>query len=405
MSRTGTNDPEVVVVGGGLAGLIAANYVADGGYRVKLLEARSRLGGRASTDERNGFHFNQGPHALYQGGKANEVLTELGIRSVGGPPPSGGKIMFDGQLFVSPTGPMSLLRTRALGLRAKTELGRVFAALPKIDPSSVADLSAEQWMEQQVIRKRARGVLSAVIRLSTYAGRLDLLSADAAVSQLQLGLKGGVLYLDGGWQRLVDDLERRLRATGRCTIETSCKVTERPDVPVVILALNSPHAVANLLECEIEVGPPALATCLDLGLKGAPRVSFALGGDGPLYFSNHSLGANLAPDEHHLVSVLSYLSGPDERVERTVLDQFAAACGVQEPSIIEDRFLHQMVAASSITMPQYGGMAGRPRVDQFSKNQSVLVAGDWVGPYGLLADASFASGRAAGQIAARWIGS
>ena len=393
------NDPEVVVVGGGLAGLTAANYVADAGYQVKLLEARSRLGGRASTDERSGFYLNQGPHALYRGGKANEVLAQLGIKPAGGPPPLDGKIMFDGQLFAAPAGPMSLLKTRALGVRAKMELGRVFAALPKIEPLSVAHLSAEQWMDQKIDQQRARGVLSAVMRLSTYGGRLDLLSADAAVSQLQLGLEAGVLYLDGGWQRMVDDLERRLRATGRCTIETGAKVTELPDVPKVILALNSPRAAAKLLECEIEVGPPALATCLDLGLTKAPTVEFALGGDSPLYLSNHSLGANLAPDGHHLVSVLSYLSGPDDKVDRRVLDRFAADCGVQKSSIAEERFLHQMVAASSITTLHHGGMAGRARVDQFSKNQSVLVAGDWVGPEGQLADASFASGRMAGRMA------
>ncbi len=182
MSRTGTNEPEVVVVGGGLAGLTAANFVADAGYEVKLFEARSRLGGRATTDERNGFYLNQGPHALYRGGKANEILTELGVKPVGGPPPPDGKIMFDGQLFSAPAGPLSLLKTRALGVRAKVELGRVFAALPKIDPSSVAHLSAEQWMDQQVDQVRSRGVFASVIRLSTYAGRLDLLSADAAVS-------------------------------------------------------------------------------------------------------------------------------------------------------------------------------------------------------------------------------
>ncbi len=397
------NEPDIIVVGGGLAGLTAANYAADAGHWVKLIEARSRLGGRASTDERNGFYLNQGPHALYLAGRANEVLSELGIKPAGGPPPPDGKVMFDGQLFLSPSGPMSLLKTRALGARAKAELGRVFAALAKIDPVSVAHLSVQEWMDQKVDQERARGVLAAVIRLSTYARRLDLLSADSAVSQLQLGLSGGVLYLDGGWQRLVDDLEQRLRATGRCVIETSSKVTELPDAPIVILALNSPGAVGKLLEQEIEVGPPALATCLDLGLKTAPSVDFALGGDSPLYFSNHSRGGDLAPDGHHLVSVLSYLSGPTEKVDRRILDQFAAGCGVQDSSIVEDRFLHQMVATSSIPTPQHGGLAGRPSVDDFSKNHSVLVAGDWVGPDGHLADASFASGRAAGQIAAERI--
>ncbi|MHB1889888.1 MAG: phytoene desaturase family protein, partial [Acidimicrobiales bacterium] len=53
---------------------------------------------------------------------------------------------------------------------------------------------------------RGAGVVSALTRVATYAGDLDLVSADAAVSQLQLALEGNVVYLDGGWQSLVDGL-------------------------------------------------------------------------------------------------------------------------------------------------------------------------------------------------------
>ncbi len=41
--------PEVIVAGGGLAGLAAAAALGDAGYRVRLLEARPFLGGRATS--------------------------------------------------------------------------------------------------------------------------------------------------------------------------------------------------------------------------------------------------------------------------------------------------------------------------------------------------------------------
>ncbi|MFO1021344.1 MAG: FAD-dependent oxidoreductase [Planctomycetales bacterium] len=41
--------PQVVIIGGGLAGLAAASALAPWGYRVTLLESRPRLGGRASS--------------------------------------------------------------------------------------------------------------------------------------------------------------------------------------------------------------------------------------------------------------------------------------------------------------------------------------------------------------------
>ena len=43
--------PEVVVIGGGLAGLAAAAALGNAGYSVNLLEARPFLGGRATSYE------------------------------------------------------------------------------------------------------------------------------------------------------------------------------------------------------------------------------------------------------------------------------------------------------------------------------------------------------------------
>ena len=56
-----------IVVGGGVAGLTAAAYLARGGRSVKVLEKASTLGGRASTDHAAGFSLNRGAHALYTG--------------------------------------------------------------------------------------------------------------------------------------------------------------------------------------------------------------------------------------------------------------------------------------------------------------------------------------------------
>jgi phytoene dehydrogenase-like protein len=45
-----------VVIGGGLAGLTAANALAGPGRQVTLLEQSSHLGGRARTQQENGTY-------------------------------------------------------------------------------------------------------------------------------------------------------------------------------------------------------------------------------------------------------------------------------------------------------------------------------------------------------------
>lgn len=65
---------DVVVVGGGLAGLTAAAYLTRSGVAVVLFEQAEQLGGSAATQMRAGYAFNRGLHALYPGGAASAAL-------------------------------------------------------------------------------------------------------------------------------------------------------------------------------------------------------------------------------------------------------------------------------------------------------------------------------------------
>lgn len=80
---------EVVVVGGGLAGLTASLLLARGGKRVCLVERAPQLGGRAITQRQDGYALNLGPHALYRGGHAMRILRKLGITPREDWPPPG----------------------------------------------------------------------------------------------------------------------------------------------------------------------------------------------------------------------------------------------------------------------------------------------------------------------------
>ena len=169
----GEDRVDVAVVGGGLAGLVAAVTAAETGKRVVLLEAHG-LGGRASTDAQHGFRFNRGPRALYSGhGRA--VLERLGMRPTGGPPALGGAMAVRrGELHRLPVGAGALVTTSLLGVRAKASFGAFYARLGKADLGELAGITQSAWLDELDIHPtpaswRRRWVVS--VRMRT-----DLLS-------------------------------------------------------------------------------------------------------------------------------------------------------------------------------------------------------------------------------------
>ncbi|MBL7406103.1 NAD(P)-binding protein, partial [Escherichia coli] len=55
-----TSGFDVIIVGGGAAGIGAARRLADGGASALLVEASARLGGRAYTQDLGGYPLDLG---------------------------------------------------------------------------------------------------------------------------------------------------------------------------------------------------------------------------------------------------------------------------------------------------------------------------------------------------------
>jgi len=402
---------DLVVVGGGLAGLIAANTAAraPGSRRVVLFDPHP-LGGRARCDERDGYLFDRGPRALYLDGVGDRTLQDLGVDTEAGGPPTLDRAgaVYGGEVHRLPQGAASALCSGLMTPLEKFAFAKAFARVPRVDPSGLAGSSAAEWLDAMGLAGAPRHLVEALIRVATYADAPDQLDAEAAVAGIQAAQSPGVRYLDGGWQSIVDSLAAKAEAAGveqrREAVELVAADGESGTVRVrttsgelqaggVVLAAGTPDVAARLLggtpASWPELGPPAAAACLELGLRRPPARRFILGVDEPTYLSTHAPPARLAPPGHAVVHVMRY-QAPDDQMpandQRAILDRLAGQAGITPDDIVRERFLARMVVTGALPTAASGGLAGRVPV-AVAEHLGVHLAGDWVGPTGMLLDA------------------
>jgi phytoene dehydrogenase-like protein len=413
----------VVVVGGGFAGLVSATLVAKAGLPAVLLEKTSAVGGRASTREKDGFLFNLGPHALDRHGVLRQTLQQLGVDVRGGiPAADGGFAIAGGRAHTLPVGFTSLLTTGVLTVAAKFEFARLLSRLPSVDAAPLQRQTLQAWLDANVHDTVVRQLFEMLVRVTTFTNDPGHQSAGAAIEQMQLSLAGSVLYLDGGWQTIVDGLRRAAAGAGvRVIAEAAAVSLERRDARAIdavrladgtIVPASAVIVTGGPADVEQLIGGPAvdsprppavrLAT-LDIALRALPKPkrTVAFGLDAPLYFSVHSAFARLAPAGGAVIHMAKYLR-PDEVAGRDVERELEATMDMMQPgwrSAVQFRqFLPNLVVTHAQVAAARGGMTGRPgtRLPAFD---NVFIAGDWVGPRGQLSDAAAASAADAAHAA------
>ncbi|MCB0968264.1 MAG: FAD-dependent oxidoreductase, partial [Ilumatobacter sp.] len=299
------------MIGGGLAGLVAAVTAARQGGTVVLLDSRG-FGGRGRSAERDGFTLNEGGHALYRGGGGWSVLESLGVHPQGVTPDASNYcVLWHGQVAPLPTTAKGIMTTRLLGVRSKMKLAGWFNDMAGT-AAKAGDVSLDEWMAAEGARDDLRTYLTAMSRLVTYAARPGDMPAVAVLGQF--ALDGGVAYLHGGWQSIVDDLAARAVEAGveladhqtvtGISSDGSGWTVATPDRTIdtssVVIAAGGPQVAINLIGDDpagwVErAGPAQRASCLDVGGRRG-TVDFLQGTDTPMYLSAHAPAARLAPD-------------------------------------------------------------------------------------------------------------
>jgi phytoene dehydrogenase-like protein len=273
-----------------------------------------------------------------------------------------------------------------------------------------------------------RALLRAIGRVFLYTAALDLASADTLAAKLQQTARHAVHYIDGGWQTLVDGLRDAAVRAG-AVVETSRGVdsvvvehgravavrlhdgTElRADA--LVLAMPPSDALhvlgtsaAPRLAQRVSTMVAAHIACLDVALERLPQARTPVVFDlrEPSFVTVQSTAARVAPDGGAVVHVFKQLDPRASTDPHRDTEEMEAALDRAQPGwrdlIVERRVLPHMLGSSLLPLASQGGLAERPG-HQSEDVANVYFAGDWVGPRGFLADASFDSARQAARLIA-----
>jgi phytoene dehydrogenase-like protein len=374
---------EITVIGGGLAGLVAAITCAEGGSDVKLFEAHQQLGGRArSTD--GPYKANLGPHAIYTGGVLWDWLTQRNLMPpVARPPLTGVRFRYDGAVHRTP--PLSLIPP---GLRLRGRMAPV-------------DQDFRSWVADHADDRTAE-FLSALAGVYTFhhdPGQLSAAFVWERTQRLLLSPRPPARFPIGGWTSLVDALERRARDLG-VRIVTGERVDAPPDPPVIV-ALELRDARALLGDDSLR-WPSGNTVCLDLGLgdrRGDPWIVSDLESAGWIerYTANDP---SLAPAGETLVQAQMPIR-LDESTDAaaTRLEQLLDASLEEWQERITWRRRQVMDGRSGALDLPGTTWRDRPAVD---RGEGVFLCGDQVAADGCLSEVSFASAIEAGTRAVEY---
>jgi len=405
---------DVVVVGGGVAGLVGACETARGGLSTLLLEAAPDVGGRARTRDSGGYALNQGPHALYVEGAFRKALADLGVDHPGRPPNiAAGALLWGEARHPLPLSLGAILRLTPLGVLDRLQLARTFG---QIAEGRYGLRGQPLRAFTSALRPKVGQLLEAMVRLSTYANAPDDIDGQAALDQVRLSL-GGVIYLDGGWGRIVEGL-RRVGETAGVEVATSRRaalvvrsgenwrtrveggeVVESRSVILAVDPAESPRLCPSSVELSraVALARPIRAVSLDLALSSRPVAGsgFALGVDEALYFSIHSDAAKLAPEGGAVIHASRYLA-PDEAARPEHLERLERLVTLMQPGWRAAEVGRQRLTGIVVThdIPHHARGGRRAPVSP-ADAPGLFLAGDWVGDAGMLSDASAASARAA----------
>lgn len=247
MYTVSPNQVDVVVVGAGIAGLVAARDIARAGQRVCVIERSDRAGGRLRATPLVGLPVELGAESFAtRGGAVADLLTELGLGgAIVSPRQRPAWTVTGGESYRLPASGALGIPVRPFAADTRHVIGLRGALALALEPwrrrsthavgASLADIARARVGDSVLagcIAPVAEGVYSAspeTLRIDAhpelsreYARTGSLLRAARAARASRSAAGGAVQSIAGGMSVLVDRLIDELRTLGVC-IETGVR--------------------------------------------------------------------------------------------------------------------------------------------------------------------------------------
>jgi squalene-associated FAD-dependent desaturase len=369
--------PQVVVVGGGLAGITAALSCADSGARVTLVERRPHLGGLTRSFRHGDWTFDNGQHVFLRCCTAYlELLERIGASA---------EVTLQDRLslpVVTPGGPTgwirrgarlpaplhlagSLARYRHLPVADRLKLGLAVLPLSRLDLADPAldDLTFGRWLGAHGQGPRAIAALWDLITVPTVNLPAAEASLSVAAKVFQTGLLTDATAADIGWAAVPlghlhgERAESALGAAGAeiLTGERVTRVEEgftvhtehrRLDADAVVVAL--PHdAIGPILPTGARPDPPVdgLGTSAVVNVhlvydRKVTDLTMAAGVDTPVqYFFDRTQSAGVRQGQYLAVSLSAadrYLpTSPDDLIAEITAALAALLPGARRAHVVD----------------------------------------------------------------------
>ena len=364
----------VIIVGTGIAGLSAAIHASSNGHHVVLLEKSTRIGGRGTSQNIDGFSLHYGPHLLDKKGPFYQLCHKLSRTKISLKPLRLDKIEAVGHGLIRPTGNIKQAAENLRALRNQEATNPYFQA--------ISFLTNWGGRDNEKRRKSLR--------------------------------KGKLCISNEGWIGLVGRLGAALDEIG-VLIETNCEVANINKNKVCLTDGREVECDAVILACGVNMAKQLLETVdedlakqefaaiskitasfIEAGLTSKPmsgKHTIVDSNKKMAVFDNIAIQPRLGASGSHISAIaVGGLNGAD-KVYQSAKQRSAKLADFLDNYISgwQDNIVTDL-RQSSIIVSYQGSVDG----SIFAKN-NILLAGQWVSSDYVLSDAAADTGKRAAK--------